>query len=128
VCDDVDDDCDGSADEGVSGCCEPGERGACGSDVGACVAGERSCGADREWGACDGVGPAEETCNDVDDDCDGAADETFDFWVDSRNCGRCGHACEGGAECRGGLCAVPGGDGGLDAALVGGAYLLLLVE
>ena len=43
---------------------------ACGSDVGVCERGSRSCLGDT-WGACEGgVGPAAELCNARDDDCD----------------------------------------------------------
>jgi hypothetical protein len=75
VCNDVDDDCDGAADEALPGCCEPGEAQACGSEVGRCTVGRTTCGAGREWGPCDGVAPASETCDGTDEDCDGATDE-----------------------------------------------------
>ncbi len=78
----VDDDCDGTADEGCV--CTPGTATACydgpagTAGVGACAAGVQTCLADGSgYGACVGaVGPAAEACgNGVDDDCDGAVDE-----------------------------------------------------
>ncbi|MCK6519778.1 hypothetical protein L6R46_32560, partial [Myxococcota bacterium] len=73
----ADDDCDGSVDEDLMGCCVEGSTEPCGSDVGACVPGERRCGAGGVWGACDGVGPRAELCNGLDDDCNGVTDENL---------------------------------------------------
>ena len=65
--------------------CEDGELGPCGSSVGACRPGTALC-EDGVFGECTGaVEPTAETCNDVDDDCDGRVDE--DFGV--------GEACDG---------------------------------
>jgi hypothetical protein len=88
TCNGVDDDCDGEVDEGLIGCCTPGERRPCGAaaDTGVCRAGTETCGADWAWpGQCldaDGapvVFPGERTeiCNGLDDDCDGQVDEGF---------------------------------------------------
>jgi hypothetical protein len=98
LCNDIDDDCDGSADEDVPGCCEPGEVLPCGTDEGACTRGERTCDAEGTFGACDGVGPANEVCNGLDDDCDGQVDDIPGQLECGR--GRCRHAvplCEDGA-------------------------------
>jgi hypothetical protein len=97
VCNLLDDDCDGSVDEDLAGCCVEGATEACGSDVGACAPGERTCSTGGVWGPCDGVGPRAEQCNALDDDCNGVTDENLGI----RRCGRgvCDHevpACMGG--------------------------------
>ncbi|MBM4357901.1 MAG: hypothetical protein FJ096_07305 [Deltaproteobacteria bacterium] len=79
ACDGVDDDCDGSVDEGCA--CDAGETRACypfpnaTKDIGVCRAGAQAC-VGTTWGECvDAVGPAPELCNGADDDCNGAVDE-----------------------------------------------------
>ncbi|HJL01371.1 MAG TPA: MopE-related protein [Polyangiaceae bacterium LLY-WYZ-15_(1-7)] len=75
LCDGLDNDCDGSIDEGDCPC-EAGETRACGDDTGVCEAGMQTCTDDGIWGACeDAVGPMGESCNGRDDDCDGDTDE-----------------------------------------------------
>jgi len=65
--------------------CEDGEVTPCGSDVGACMKGTRDC-VDGFFGPCLGaLEPVAETCNDIDDNCDGTVDEGF----------RLGEACDG---------------------------------
>lgn len=82
----LDDDRNGRIDDGC-GCdpgatqrCYPGDPAAAG--VGPCVWGSQRCEGDVEfpsWSTCEGaVGPVPETCNDVDDDCDGAVDDGLD--------------------------------------------------
>ena len=89
VCNDSDDDCDGTTDEGLG-------RG-CGSDTGACSAGTQTCDQGR-WSRCDGeVRPAGEACNGTDDDCDGSTDEGL-----SRRCGTDAGVCARGTETCGG--------------------------
>ena len=74
-CNGVDDDCDGTVDEGCT--CVNGATMACGTDVGACSAGTQTC-VSGQWGPCVGaVGPTTETCNALDDDCDGSVDENL---------------------------------------------------
>ena len=109
VCNDLDDDCDGTVDDGVQNCCQPGARRACGSDVGACQAGQETCDGSRRWTACGAIGPQPESCNGLDDDCDGLEDQGFDFDSDPANCGGCEVFCEFGQVCRFGFCE--GGQG-----------------
>jgi hypothetical protein len=75
TCDGVlDENCDGVIDEGCS--CTSGAMRDCGIDTGACVAGRQRCMSGTWSAECmDGVAPIDESCNAVDDDCDGATDE-----------------------------------------------------
>jgi len=87
LCNSLDDDCDGMVDEG-----DPGAGGPCGITTGECTAGVEHCvgGTLQCMG---GTGPVIETCNSLDDDCDGMIDESFDLANDRNNCGRCGTIC-----------------------------------
>ncbi len=107
TCDNVDEDCDGVVDEGmlsgVGVACDPSGFG----DVGECSQGTTVC----SFGVivCTGAeGPSSETCNNLDDDCDGTADDGFDKQNDPRYCGGCTacdlpNAIEG---CSAGTCTV----------------------
>ncbi|NOY91158.1 MAG: hypothetical protein GXP55_08095 [Deltaproteobacteria bacterium] len=75
ACDTLDNDCDGSTDE--ADCpCAAGDTQPCGLDVGVCMPGTQTCGADGTFGTCEGsVTPMGESCNGLDDNCDGTVDE-----------------------------------------------------
>ena len=70
ICNGQDDDCDGQADGGNPGggfeCIVDDAQGSCASGTTICREGELQC---------DGPTPQEETCNGLDDDCDGEVDE-----------------------------------------------------
>ncbi len=68
TCNGMDDDCDGMVDDGVATVGDP-----CGTDVGECSAGVIECAA----GAlrCTGVSGSPETCDSLDNNCNGMADE-----------------------------------------------------
>jgi Putative metal-binding motif len=68
VCDNVDNDCDGQVDEGTGGTpCDTGVPGICADSTSVCTAGVLQCPQT--------IFPGTETCNNLDDDCDGAVDE-----------------------------------------------------
>jgi hypothetical protein len=109
ACDNIDNDCDGMVDNG-----DPGGGGSCGISTGACMPGVQHCmgGALACTG---GVGPTLETCNTMDDDCDGTVDNGYDLMNDVRNCGSCGHVCSfphAVSACMAGTCVVAACAGG----------------
>jgi hypothetical protein len=87
-CNAVDDDCDGLVDENCP--CTFGEQAACGTDTGECRAGVQRC-EQNGWSDCrDAIWPAAETCDGLDNDCNGSVDD--------------GAVCPGGGPCIGGKC------------------------
>ena len=71
MCNGLDDDCDGEPDNGFD--CVMGDSRVCTTSCG--TAGTQTCTAVCAWGGCE---PPDETCNGVDDDCDGPRDEDFE--------------------------------------------------
>ena len=70
ICNGADDDCDGTEDNGNPGggnACATGNLGVCSPGTTACVAGDVVCEQD--------VMAGDETCNNLDDDCDGTPDQ-----------------------------------------------------
>ena len=105
ICDGVDNDCDGTVDQG-----NPGGGGSCGTATGSCVAGRNTC-IGGSIGCVGATGPAVEMCNGADDDCDGRTDENFSLSTSISNCGMCGRACSapnGTPVCNAGTCRVGG--------------------
>ena len=95
-----DDDCDGRVDEalGVGVPCTAAER------LGVCASGVLQCQGAAPAPVCVTGSPVAESCNGLDDDCDGPSDEAFVLTNDAEHCGRCGVACAGGQVCCGGQC------------------------
>ncbi|MBO6934786.1 MAG: SUMF1/EgtB/PvdO family nonheme iron enzyme [Deltaproteobacteria bacterium] len=109
VCDGIDNDCDGVVDDG-----NPGGGGSCGSGTGECAPGTLQCTGGSL--SCVGLtGPQVETCNTLDDDCDGMTDENFSLDTSISNCGGCGITCSvanGTPVCNSGTCQIGGCDVG----------------
>lgn len=55
-----------------------------------------------------------EACNGLDDDCNGAVDDGFDFSSDAAHCGGCGRACTEGTRCLEAACREARCDDGVD--------------
>ncbi|MFN7131549.1 MAG: MopE-related protein, partial [Myxococcales bacterium] len=100
VCNKLDDDCNGSIDDMGTVSCGVG---ICKNTIVKCQ---------------DGTEPAcvpldgnkrTETCNELDDDCDGVVDNGFNLQNDLANCGKCGTVCSvrnGTPDCDSGQCVV----------------------
>ncbi|MBI2340958.1 MAG: hypothetical protein HYU99_11440 [Deltaproteobacteria bacterium] len=94
TCDGIDNDCDGSTDEGLD------VATTCG--VGACAAtGNKTCVGGAEVDSCTPKTAATETCNGVDDDCDGSADEgVTDTWYADKDGDNIGDSADSYVGCQ----------------------------
>ena len=126
VCDQLDNDCDGTADEGFDVESDIAHCGACNRECvvanatpacreGACAiercdAGWVDLDDDPLTGcefACEVTNDGIEACDGNDNDCDGAVDEGYDLQTSLDHCGACDRACafdHGSARCAEGLC------------------------
>ena len=91
ICNGLDDNCDGFIDEDLDGAdCEIT------NEYGACPGSEMCAGASGL--ICIGPTPTVESCNGVDDNCDGNIDENFrdenGIYNQKENCGACGQNCD----------------------------------
>ncbi|MBZ0116267.1 MAG: hypothetical protein K8H88_04715, partial [Sandaracinaceae bacterium] len=100
LCDGIDGDCDGLSDADDSDV--TGVGAACGASLGVCRPGTRQCLAGML--SCSGIEPTTETCNHLDDDCDG----TNDDGVAAASCTRTVSASmAGNFDCFGRSCSTP---------------------
>jgi hypothetical protein len=115
ACNGIDDDCDGGTDEGNpdgGASCSTGQPGVCAPGTQQCQSGALGCVADR--------GPAAESCNGLDDNCDGATDEGNPGGGASCTTGQPGACAAGTQQCVSGslqcqpTAAVPESCDGLD--------------
>ncbi|GMV12116.1 MAG: hypothetical protein AMXMBFR56_03400 [Polyangiaceae bacterium] len=109
--DGLDDDCDGSSDEGCQ--CASGDTQACGAESkGVCKPGKQLC-VNGVWSpSCDGaVLPSPEQCNGKDDDCDGQIDDGNPEGGGACATGLAGPCAKGENMCSAGkLACKPNGD------------------
>ncbi len=105
ICNAADEDCDGRIDEGVGG-----TGGRCGTDVGICRPGTIEC-VDGVLACTGGTLPRDETCDNIDEDCDDRVDEG----VTGGPCGDDTGECTPGVRiCTAGTFECVGGSGPRD--------------
>jgi MYXO-CTERM domain-containing protein len=97
-CDGVDNDCNGSVDDGLARSCE----GVCGVGTETCSGGS--------WGACNTAAATTEICDGADNDCDGLVDEQGPG------------LCDPGEVCTNGSCQPPNEEGGDDDGTGGATH------
>jgi len=107
--------CDSSYGETYDNCpddcplCIEGDTQQCGvTNIGECEYGIQTCNASNAWGVCGGdyVGPSDEICNGLDDDCDGSIEDDgiSESWYNSATtCGVGACARTGVYTCQNGL-------------------------
>ena len=106
LCDNVDNNCDGTIDEDVSRACYTGD--AATENVGACHGGTATC-TTGTWGACEGeVVPSSEVCDGQDNDCNGVEDDG----IQDEACYTGPAGTEGVGQCAGGTRACENGGWG----------------
>lgn len=98
TCNGFDDDCNGTVDDGCD--CRDGDTLACGESEGVCEQGAQLCVDGVFETNCTGaIGPTTETCNGLDDNCDGTTDETCVCEPDSiQDCGTDAGECSHGTQ------------------------------
>ncbi len=109
VCNGADDDCDGIIDNAENSLMPNSLLVECGTEDGTCEKGVLACRNGEYVGPCVGeIGPSNELCDGLDNDCDRRTDEDFNLNT-LEHCGACNVACEldnATVVCTNGVCTV----------------------